>query len=174
MKRIMILGNPGSGKSTLSDRLGSILNIPVIHLDKLFWQPGWQEMEPKKWANMQTELVAGDKWIIDGNYFTTIERRLPHADTIIYLNFSTGLSLRRIFKRIFTNLGKNRPDMGDGCPEKIDFVFLKFALSFNKQYKPVLESRIKQYFIGDFYYELKKPSMVESFIREIESNQPTL
>lgn len=171
MKRILILGNPGAGKSTLAVRLGNILDIPVTHLDKLFWQPGWKEMESDKWVNMQADLIAGEKWIIDGNYFTTIERRLPHADTIIYLNFSTGLSLWRIFKRIFTNLGKNRSDMGDGCPEKFDFIFLKFALGFNKRYKPVLESKIKQYFNGDYYYELKNPLMVAKFIQEVESNQ---
>jgi adenylate kinase family enzyme len=71
MKKILVIGSGGSGKSTFSTRLGDLLNIEVSHLDKFFWQPGWVKPEPEEWLQTVTELTDRDSWILDGNYSGT-------------------------------------------------------------------------------------------------------
>lgn len=164
MNRILILGNPGSGKSTLAVKLGAILHLPVVHLDKLYWQPGWVEPDSERWTAIQHRLVEGDEWIIDGNYVKTLELRLQYADTIISLDYTTAISLWRIIRRTLNNYGRIRPDMGDGCPEKLDLAFIRFCWQFNRRYKPVIDEKIRQHFNGDTYVKFKKPSDVRRYL----------
>lgn len=90
MKRIVILGRGGAGKSTLAGRLGKSLNIPVIELDKHFWKPGLQPTPLAEWESRQQELVNGDQWIIDGDLgkYDILWPRLKAADTVIVLDYS--------------------------------------------------------------------------------------
>ena len=132
MERIIIIGCGGAGKSTLARKLGEVLDLPVVHLDKLFWKPGWVEMEREEFdALLQVELQK-EKWIMDGNFNRTMPERIKRCDTIIYLDFSRFACLMGVLKRIITTYGKVRPDMGEGCPERIDLEFLKWVWNFNK------------------------------------------
>ena len=132
MQRIMIIGCGGAGKSTLARKLGEMLDLPVVHLDKLFWKPGWVEMEREEFdALIQAELKK-EKWIMDGNFNRTLPERIRYCDTIIYLDFSRIACLMGVLKRIITTYGTVRPDMGEGCPERIDLDFLKWVWNFNK------------------------------------------
>src|ERR1700734_3295546 len=90
MKRVVILGRGASGKSTLARRLGSITGLPVIEADKIFWQPGLIPTARERWVAIQEEIVAEDRWIIDGDLgrYDAVEVRLRAADTIILLDFS--------------------------------------------------------------------------------------
>ena len=132
MERILIIGCGGSGKSTLARQMGDILNLPVVHLDKLFWHPGWvdstqEEMDEKIHAALQEP-----QWIMDGNFNRTLPKRLEYCDAVIYLDFSRIACLLGVIKRILTTYGTVRPDMGEGCPERIDLDFLKWVWNFNK------------------------------------------
>ena len=132
MERIIIIGCGGAGKSTLARKLGEVLDLPVVHLDKLFWKPGWVEMEREEFdALLQVELQK-EKWIMDGNFNRTMPERMKRCDTIIYLDFSRFACLMGVLKRVITTYGKVRPDMGEGCPERIDLEFLKWVWNFNK------------------------------------------
>ena len=132
MERIIIIGCGGAGKSTLARKLGEVLDLPVVHLDKLFWKPGWVEMEREEFdALLQVELQK-EKWIMDGNFNRTMPERIKRCDTIIYLDFSRFACLMGVLKRVITTYGKVRPDMGEGCPERIDLEFLKWVWNFNK------------------------------------------
>ena len=132
MERIIIIGCGGAGKSTLARKLGEMLDLPVVHLDKLFWKPGWVEMEREEFdALIQAELKK-EKWIMDGNFNRTLPERIRYCDTIIYLDFSRIACLMGVLKRIITTYGTVRPDMGEGCPERIDLDFLKWVWNFNK------------------------------------------
>ncbi len=126
MKRIVIIGSGGSGKSVLARELGDILGIPVVHLDAVYWRPGWMEPPKEEWHNKVAELTRGDCWIIDGNYGGTMEVRFQAADTIVFLDLPRILCLWRVIKRRFQYLGRQRPDMAPGCPEKVDWMFLKW------------------------------------------------
>ena len=132
MERIMIIGCGGAGKSTLARKLGEVLDLPVVHLDKLFWKPGWVETTAEEFDALLAMELAKDKWIMDGNFNRTMPERIKRCDTIIYLDFSRFTCLMGVLKRIITTYGKVRPDMGEGCPERIDLDFLKWVWNFNK------------------------------------------
>jgi adenylate kinase family enzyme len=131
-KRIMIIGSPGSGKSTFAGKLSQITQLPLIHLDKEFWKDGWIETPRQEWVEKQKRLILGDEWIIDGNYGGTMDLRLEKADTIICFKLSRTTCILSYLKRVITNMGKVRPDMPEGCPEKFDFEFMKYIWNFPK------------------------------------------
>lgn len=147
--RILVVGIPGAGKSTLSNRLGEITGLPVIHLDKLFWRPGWVKPDILSWREKVKELVGGERWIIDGNYNSSLDIRLPRAESIIMLDFPTLTAIRYIIKRVYDSYGKIRPDSAPGCPEKIDFEFLRFVAGFRKKIRPKVLTAIETYYRGD-------------------------
>lgn len=121
MQRVAIIGSCGAGKSTLARSLGEKLSLPIIHLDSYYWRSQWQEIDSAKWLEIQQELVKGDRWIIDGNYASTLDMRLAAADTVIWLDFSRYLCLWRVFQRYLQYAGKVRPDMATECPEKLNW-----------------------------------------------------
>lgn len=130
MQRILIIGCPGSGKSTLSRALSVHTGLPVIHLDKEYFGPDWQEMPRPEWRQRVEELVAHDRWIMDGNYAGTLATRLARADLVIYLTPSPLTCLYRVLKRIVRWRGRVRPDAAPGCKERFDFDFLHYILTF--------------------------------------------
>lgn len=141
--RIIIIGCGGSGKSTLARKLYEKTNLPIVHLDKLFWRKGWKSIPREEFDKLLRIKLKEDKWIIDGNFDRTIEERLNRCDTVIFLDYPRRTCLIGAIKRVISNYGKVRPDMGEGCPEKFDFEFLKWIWNFNKEHR-------------DKYYQLLK------------------
>ncbi len=132
MERIIIIGCGGAGKSTMARQLGDKLQIPVVHLDKLFWKPGWVESSREEIDAKIMAEMAKPQWIMDGNYNRTLAERMRHCDTIIYLDFSRFACLMGVLKRVITTYGTVRPDMGEGCPERFDWEFLQWVWNYNK------------------------------------------
>lgn len=132
MERILIIGCGGAGKSTLARQLGEKLGVPVVHLDKLFWKPGWVERSDEEFDAILAQELEKPRWIMDGNFNRTMPQRMEKCDTIIYLDFGRFACLRGVLKRVLTTYGKVRPDMGEGCPERFDLEFLKWVWNFNK------------------------------------------
>jgi adenylate kinase family enzyme len=123
MKRILVIGCCGAGKSILSKQLSYKLNLPLIQLDRLFWQPGWIEQEDLVFAELlQTELDRVE-WIIDGNYLKTLPLRLEYADTVIFLDLNRWICTYRVLKRWLFQ----EEEQAAGCPQKVDLPFLKFV-----------------------------------------------
>lgn len=142
----MVIGiSSGVGKSTFARRLGEALHIPVYHLDTLYWKPGWVESPLEEFSKAQQKIVNHDQWIIEGNYSNTFEMRAEHADTIIYLELPLYVCLYRVIKRWFMNIGKTRPDMAEGCKEKIDWAFIKFIITTYYPRKKKMEARFKTF-----------------------------
>jgi adenylate kinase family enzyme len=171
MQRILVIGGPGAGKSTLSIELGDILNLPVYHLDKNFWQPGWHKSEHERWLENVRRLASGDKWIIDGNYSHTFNIRFPEADTVIFLDFKTSLCLRRIFKRLILGYHKVRADMAEGCPERWDWQFILYVLNFRRNERNVILEYIERYSDGRQIITLTRPRQVGKLVSELRSCQ---
>ncbi|MEM7365575.1 MAG: AAA family ATPase, partial [Pseudomonadota bacterium] len=117
MKRIAIIGSGGAGKSTLAMALSECLNIPVFHLDKMYWQPGWVLSDHEDVRPHLDAVMARDTWIIDGNYSSSIEERIQRADTVIFLDLPVWLCLLGAVRRYFQYRGTNRPDMTEGNNE---------------------------------------------------------
>jgi adenylate kinase family enzyme len=132
-KRIIVIGSPGSGKTTFSRKLAEITGIPLIHLDKEFWNYGWVETPRDEWVKKQENLILEDEWIADGNYGATMDMRIKKADTVICFQLSRIVCILSYFKRVITNINKVRPDMPEGCPEKFDFQFMKYIWNFPKK-----------------------------------------
>ena len=132
MKRIMIIGCPGSGKSTLSKQLAMKLKLPLVHLDQIYWKSNWQPISDELFDDLLLHEVQKDEWIIDGNYSRTISMRLEACDTIIYLDYHTMTCLFGVIKRVIKGYGKTREDMGENCPERLDPDFLKYVWTFNQ------------------------------------------
>jgi len=144
MKRIMIVGCGGSGKSTLAMRLGEKLSLPVHHLDRMYWQPGWEKLPRDEWRALQEGLCAQPVWILDGNYTSTMDVRYESADTIIFLDLPTLSCLVGVILRRFRFRGRSRPDMAEGCPEKLDWEFLKWILRYRRDRRPKVLTRLKE------------------------------
>lgn len=132
MERILIIGCSGSGKSTLARALGKRLQLPVVHLDRLWWREGWENVTKEEFDTALAQELAKPRWIIDGNYSRTMEQRLEKCDTILYLDFNRWECLLGMCQRVLGNYGQVRPDMSDGCPERFDPAFVKWIWNFNK------------------------------------------
>lgn len=130
MRRVLVIGSPGAGKSTLAAELAVKTGLPLIHLDQQYWQSGWVEPPKDEWRRRVTELIAGNSWIIDGNYGGTLELRLARADTVIVLEFRPWICLWRILRRLAASRGRVRSDMAEGCPEKLNLEFLLYTATF--------------------------------------------
>jgi adenylate kinase family enzyme len=134
MRRVMIIGNAGSGKSTLARALGARLSLNVLHMDTIFWKSGWVESSVDELrGKLETFLHTHDTWVIDGNYSRTWPLRLERADTVIFLDAPVWVSLYRVVKRRVQYHGRSRPDLTEGCPEKIDLEFLQWILGAPKR-----------------------------------------
>ena len=132
MKRVIIIGCGGAGKSTLARKMGELTGIPVIHLDQLFWKPGWVERTREEFDPMIQRELEKEAWIMDGNFSRTLPQRIQRCDMVIYLDFSRMSCLLGVLKRVLTTYGKVRPDMGEGCPERMDFGFMKWVWNYNQ------------------------------------------
>jgi adenylate kinase family enzyme len=166
MERIMIIGCGGSGKSTLARQLGEKLKLPVVHLDQLFWRPGWVSISKDEFDRVHEAALAEEKWIMDGNFDRTIPRRLERCDTVIYLDFSRFACLMGVLKRVLTTYGNVRPDMGEGCPERMDLDFLKWVWNFNKNKRERIYGLLKEA-EGVQVIILKNRRMVKKFLSEL-------
>jgi len=123
----MIIGSSGSGKSTLARELGKITKLPVVHIDKMYWEPGWVLRPSEETHALVSAAVEADQWIFDGNNSSSFECRISRADTLIFLDFPAYLCVYRVIARVIKyKMGEIRPDMTDGCPERFDWEFVKF------------------------------------------------
>jgi len=129
LKRVLVIGPCGAGKSTVAATLAKQIDLPRFHLDQLNWKSGWVEGTKEELRAKLRAIVATDRWVIDGNYGSTLDERLPRADTIIYLDDPIWLCLWRQGRRIASHRGRSRADMPEGCPERFDLAFFLYLLT---------------------------------------------
>lgn len=140
MRRVLVLGCPGAGKSTLARSLGEALSLPVVHLDKLWWKSGWVNRTEGEFDALLDAVLLGEEWVIDGNYLRTLPRRLERCDAVVLLDYPRRGCLLRAMRRILTWRGRTRPDMAADCPERLDGEFVRWIWEFHRTQRPqVLE-----------------------------------
>jgi adenylate kinase family enzyme len=139
MQRILVMGSSGSGKSTFARRLSAITGIPVVSIDALFWKAGRLASERSEFKARLAEATRQPRWIMDGNYTSAEgELRREVSDTVIWFGLPRSTCMLGILTRIATNYGRVRPEMGEGCPEKIDFEFFRYVWTFRDRQRPTL------------------------------------
>jgi adenylate kinase family enzyme len=167
MRRIAVLGSGGAGKSRLAVELGRRLGLPVIHLDPLFWRPGWVETPHDEWRQRQQELVAAPEWIIDGTHRDTLDVRLGAADTVVLLDFSRWRCTWRVVRRSISHRGRPRFDRAEGCSERLDRAFLTWVWTFPTRSRPELLDAIRTHADGATLITLRSPRQVKRFVRDL-------
>ena len=165
MKRVAIVGGGGSGKSRMAVLLGEATGIPVVHLDMQFWGPGWTPPPNAEWHAAVGRLIAEERWIMDGNFDGTMEERLDAADTIIFMDFHPLERLRGAIGRIIRNYGRARPDMAEGCLERLDLKFLWWVYQFPQRAEVV--RRIVRRRSGRRIAVLKSRAAMDRFLASI-------
>jgi len=144
-----------------------LTGLPLIPLDRYYWKPGWVESEKDEWKSTVEKLVAGDEWIIDGNYGGTMEMRLNRADTVIWLDMPRFLCTYRVLKRTFLFRKRGRPDMPDGCDERFDWDFMKYVWNFPRDKNPLLEKRLERLGNQIEAHKFRQNSSVTGFLNRI-------
>jgi adenylate kinase family enzyme len=144
MKRICVLGCSGAGKTTLAAAIAARTGLPHHALDAHYWQSGWTPMAEDVWRRTHRRIIDADRWIIDGNYFGTLEARVAAADTVVFLDLPRWRCLLGILKRTALWWGRTRPDMGPGCPERLDMEFLRYVWRFKHVHRPIIVNTLSR------------------------------
>jgi len=145
MKKIVIIGPPGAGKSTLAIALGAVHKIKVFHLDRFFWLSGWEKETGDIRINILRDFVGEKRWIIEGSYLNSSELHLNEADTIIFLDISPLLCLYRIIKRHYKYHGRSRRDIPKGCTDRLTLSCVLKVLAFPFQGRKTIEQKLHTY-----------------------------
>jgi adenylate kinase family enzyme len=155
VQRILILGSPGTGKSTLARELSQLLHLPLYHLDQLFFEADWVTNEAKFNQQLQAVLKQ-DQWIIDGNYAASLPKRLAQADAVIYLDFPVHVALIGVMKRYVRYKHTTRPDMAPGCTEQLRLSFLWYVLTFKYKKKSKTLRHLKAANIPVYFFHWRQ------------------
>jgi adenylate kinase family enzyme len=166
MERILVIGSGGSGKTTVARTIAERLGLPLIHLDAIYWRPGWTPTPSEEWGRLVTELVARPRWVMDGNYGGTLDVRLAACDTVVFLDLPTRVCLWRVLKRSVQYRGRTRPDVAPGCPEKLGWEFFAWVLTYRSRRRPRILERLRR-LVGQRAVVLSSQGDVDRFIASL-------
>jgi hypothetical protein len=186
MEKIAIIGSSGAGKTTLARSLHSILNIRVVHLDRVFWQPHWKKKPKDTRGEIIEKIVKNPEWIIEGTYLSLSEARLDAADTIIFLDVNPLICIHRIFKRhrLFWPLnrliikqqhdrvGFKRRDLPEGSVDKLTLLYILKVLFFPFLDRRTLINKFDNYGSKEIIY-LRSTKEVEAFLAQVDAQTNT-
>jgi adenylate kinase family enzyme len=168
VRRVLVIGSGGAGKSTLAARLGKRTGLPVCHLDARYWRPGWVPTPDAEWRQVVAALAAEPAWIMDGNYGGTLDARLAACDTAVFLDLPRTLCLGRVIARSLRYRGRSRPDMAPGCPEQVTLEFLRWVWRYPVDRRPgVLERLAAAAAGGTRVVRLRSVRAVDRFLEAV-------
>lgn len=160
VNRIAIIGAPGAGKTTLSQKLNEIYNLPIFNIDTIYRLPNWVLNDPEKRDKQILEEANKEKWIIDGTFIDTLEERVKRADKIFFLDYPTRTFLKGVFKRFIQNFGQEKPEM-PGCKEKIDLSFIAYVATYNIRRRKFIVEILEKYPEKDILHFRKQKDLNE-------------
>ena len=167
MKKVIIIGCPGSGKSTFAKSLHKITDIPLVHLDMLYWNADKTTVEKSLFLDRLLKAMQNDRWIIDGNYASTMELRMQACDTVIFLDYPLETCLKGIAER----KGKARSDMPWIEPSQDDEEFIEFIKNYNSQNRPKVMELLNKYSDKDIFI-FSARSQADEFLAELTDKKP--
>jgi adenylate kinase family enzyme len=167
VERVVVIGCSAAGKSTVARDVGRLLDIEVIHLDKVLWKAGCRLSSPDEELEVVRSLLDRPRWIMDGNYTASLPMRLAAADTVVVVDFSRLRCLRWAIKRLLKYRGRTRPDMGEGCPEQLNFTFFRWIWNYPKQERPQLLKHLNERANHARVVFLRDPADVDQWLEEV-------
>ena len=162
MKKVIIIGCPGSGKSTFAKALHKITNIPLFHLDKLFWNEDKTTVEKSVFLDKLLKIIQKNEWIVDGNYGSTMEIRMQKCDTVIFLDYPLDICLSGVNER----KGKPRSDLPWIESDELDPDFIEFIKNYKSQSRPQVIELLQKYSNKDIYI-FSNRTQAEEFLNKI-------
>ena len=161
MKKVIVIGCPGSGKSTFARKLAQKTDLPLYYLDMMYWNADKTTVDKEVFRNKLREVMKTEKWIIDGNYGSTIEIRMSACDTVFFLDFDVEVCLSGIKER----QGKIRPDM-PWIETEDDIEFLEFIRNYNINNRPAVIDLINKYNDKNIFV-FKNRSEAEKYLEDL-------
>ncbi len=148
MNKVIVIGSGGAGKTTVAREIAAVTGLPLVHLDRFYWRPGWVPTPADEWHRVVANVVAADRWVIDGNYGGTMNLRLAAADTVVFLDVPRLRCLARIVKRAVLYRWRTRDDMTPGCRERVTWEFVRWIWTYPATRRPGILTRLKGYESG--------------------------
>jgi len=169
MQRILVIGSPGAGKSTLASRLAERLGLPLIHLDREYFGPGWATPTKPEWRDRVRALAARPAWVMDGNYASTFDIRVPRATAIVWLDLPRWRCLLGVLWRVAKNYGRVRPDLGPDCVERFDWSFMRWIWAYRYKMRPKTARMLKRLRADQRVYVLRSRSEIPALEAELST-----
>jgi len=171
MKRVVIIGSSGAGKSTVARAVSLATDIPVVHLDRLFWRSGWKPAPPDETHTRFSQMLDGERWIIEGDFLHGQRgreaARLERADTVVFLDASRLLCLWRVLVRMVNDRKQMRPDLPDGCQEGFDWSLIRWIWSYPSSERPHILRLLDDHAVGTQTHRLRTRADVRSFLERL-------
>jgi adenylate kinase family enzyme len=166
MDRIAIIGCGGSGKTVLAHRLAEHFGLDVTNLDALYYDDQWNPTPADKFAEIQRELVAADRWLIEGNYASSLPIRLERADTVIFLDLPARTCLYGIAQRRWRYRGGQHTD---GVYDRITWSFIKYVIGYRRSMRPRVTTLLAQHGQHARYIRLTSRRQANRFLHELDT-----
>jgi adenylate kinase family enzyme len=164
MRRIAIVGCSGAGKSTLARAVGERLQLPVVHMDSLFWKPGWTESDHEEFRAKVEAAANAEAWVMDGGYITQSTRRFERAEAIVWLELPIWLCLVRAVRRWLLNFGRSRADLAPGCPERFDLAFYDYIWNWDRRTRPRMVRALAEFAPATPVISLRSNRAMRAFV----------
>jgi adenylate kinase family enzyme len=130
-----VIGRSGAGKTTVAVAVASALGVPVVHLDRLHWGPGWTPVGSAAFEAAHARAVEREAWVIDGGYLASVgwPQRAARADLVLIVEAPLAVCLARIVRRSLAPRDTRRPDLPDGCSDGFSLALVGWTVTWSRR-----------------------------------------